>query len=61
METQSLETKSMDNGDDQNTNTKEEDKICDDIVKQVFEREDYINHDYYREFNSRFNHCTRLG
>jgi len=61
MENQSLETQSMDNDDNQNTNMKEEYKICDDIVKQVFEREDYLNHDYYREFNSRFNHCTRLG
>jgi hypothetical protein len=60
METQSLETKSVDNDDNQNTNSKEEDKICDDIVKQVFEREAYLNHEYYREFISRFNPCTRI-
>jgi hypothetical protein len=35
-------------------------QICDDIVKQVFEREAYLNHDYYREFNLRFNPCRRI-
>ena len=39
------------------TEEKRYDEICHDIIKQVFEREAYLNDEYYREFNLRFDPC----